>query len=221
MTENKTTVCYCRGFIAVTLALLTATLFVLYLYVWNGPFTSADIPLYLTNKIFAFTIMELLFIMSVIPFSIKIARKIIGISTFVLMIFHVILSVFLVSSPYFRFYYNSSGFFMPKYAWGFLFGIIAFVISILFQQGFYLRRKNKSFPFTQFFVIGIIIIFTSVLLHILLVDRLLWEGWEASPPDAVLDLVSLVLMAAAIAANFFRYRHYKKLKNDYHQSAAE
>ncbi len=216
MKNNQTHVCYCRGLITVAFSLLMAVLLVLYLYVWNGPFTLADIPLYLTNKIFAFSIIELFFIMSVIPFSIKIARKIIGVSTFVLMIFHVILSAFLISSPYFRFYYNSSGFFITKYAWGFLFGIIAFVISIVFQQGFYLKKKNRSFPFTHFFIIGIIVIFSSILLHILLIDRLLWKGWKVFSPDAVLDLTSLVLMAAAIAANFFRYKHYKKLKNDYH-----
>ncbi len=170
MNENQVQNCPCKGVSIIVASLLIAHLYVLTRYVWLGPYGFNDYPLFLLNKILVFSAVLMLFVMSVIPFRYKVDRSIVGITTFYLIVFHMILGLILIPSDYFKEFFDANGTLKPAPGWALLFGVLAFVTAIVIQQGFYVK-KSSNYPYTFFFRTGILVFFVATLLHIALVDQ--------------------------------------------------
>ncbi|NPA45873.1 MAG: hypothetical protein GXO24_01520 [Chlorobi bacterium] len=193
-----------KEIILVFIAFLLAFVYAWLRYVTFGPYTQYDFLLIL-NKATAFSIILILFLgYSPVKLS-ELRRDIIGKISFFIALAHVIISLILLPTDYYKKYHLSEGQIMPGFAIALIFGIISILSMLAIFQ--YFRTKEDKKVNYGFFKKLTAFFFGSLFLHIVFFGYKNWwdpSEWYGGFPPITLISVIMLLLAIPVAMYFLR-----------------
>jgi hypothetical protein len=184
-----------KELVSVILIFMLSFLYAWLRYVVFGPYTSHDL-LFILNKASAFTVVLNTFVAySPVRLS-QLNRKIIGIASFYTALLHVILSLVLLPTGYYKAYHFDTGKLSPAFGLAVFFGILALLTLIAIFLYFKTRpRKEVNY---RIFKQLTSIYYVFLALHIFLLGYKHWihiRGWYGGFPP--ITLISFILLLAS------------------------
>ncbi len=184
-----------KELVFVILVFLLSFLYAWLRYVVFGPYTSDDL-LFILNKASAFTVVLNTFLAySPIRLS-QLKRKIIGISSFYIALVHVILSLVLLPTGYYKNFHYDTGKLTTTFGLAVFFGILA-LLALIAIFLYFKTRPRKEVNYRIFYQLTVAF-YLFLALHILLIGYQNWfnvQGWYGGFPP--ITLISFIMLMAS------------------------
>jgi hypothetical protein len=163
-------------------------------YVIFGPYTLHSIPLFILNKSLAFSSVIFIFVLTVKKITF-LSRGIIGITSYIIAIFHGILGAILIPSSYFKKYFNPEGEMLVSFAAMIFFGVLALLLMVFINKIISFGKKDKKFYNAFWFHKIFLFLLAIISLHVFVFcikDWFNFKNWYGYMPP--ISLLSFILL---------------------------